>query len=62
MKSKEGPLDHYYPTSNGGMQNGSSVGTRARCMHVLARFGADLHAQSVRINKNFCVAAQEEVY
>ncbi len=27
----------YYPTSNGGMQNGSSVGICTRCVHVFAR-------------------------
>ncbi len=27
----------------------------------LARLGADLHAQSVLTNKNFCIAAQDEV-
>ena len=27
----------YYPTSNNGMQNGSSVGTCTRCVHVFAR-------------------------
>ena len=26
------------------------------------RFGTDLHAQSVLIDKNFCIGAQEEVY
>ncbi len=39
------------PTTNGGMQNGSSVEIRACCMHVFARFGADLHAQSVLSEK-----------
>ncbi len=34
------------------MQNGSAVGIRAtHCMHVFARLGADLYAQSVIINK-----------
>ncbi len=28
----------YYPTTNGGMQNGSSVGKFTHCMHVFARF------------------------
>ena len=40
------------PTTNGGMLNGSSVGIRTRCVHVFARFGADLHAQSVLVSKN----------
>ncbi len=39
------------PTSNAGMQNGSSVGICTQCKHVFARFGADLHAQSVLSNK-----------
>ena len=33
------------------MRSGSSVGTCTRCVHVFARFGADLHAQSVLIDK-----------
>ena len=42
------------PTSNGGMQNGSSVGICTRCTNVFfARLGADLHAQSVIIKKIF---------
>ncbi len=48
-----------HPTSNGGMQNGSSVGICTRCVHIFARFDADLHAQSVIINNNFCIGAQE---
>ncbi len=36
-----------YPTTNGGMQNGSSVGIRTRCIHVFAC----LYAQSVIIDK-----------
>ncbi len=39
------------PTTNGGMQNGSSVGTCTRCKHVFARFGSDVCAQSVLIDK-----------
>ncbi len=39
------------PTTNGGMQNGSSVGIRTRRVHVFARVGADLYAQSVLNNK-----------
>ncbi len=42
-----------HPTTNGGMQNGSSGGMHARCIHVLARFGTDLHAQSVLSSKKF---------
>ncbi len=33
------------------MQNGSSVGTCARCTHVSARLEADLYAQSLLSNK-----------
>ncbi len=41
-----------YPTTNGGVQNGSSVGIGTRCMHVFLHvLGADLHAQSVLVNK-----------
>ncbi len=32
-------------------KNESSVGICTRCIHVLARLGADLYAQSVIINK-----------
>ncbi len=52
----------YYPTSNGGMQNESPVETRTRRMHVFARLGPILHAQSVLSKQNFCIGAQEEVY
>ena len=36
-----------YPTTNGGMHSGRSVGMRTLCIHVFffARFGADLYAQ-----------------
>ncbi len=40
-----------YPTTNGGMQNGSSVDIHTHCVHVFARFGADLYVQSVLIDK-----------
>ena len=33
------------------MQNGSSVGMYTHCIHVFARFGADLPAQSVLSNE-----------
>ncbi len=33
----------------------------SRNMCTLHTFGADLRAQSVLINKNFCIGAQEEV-
>ena len=51
-----------YPTTNGGMQNGSSVDIHTHCVHVFARFGADLYVQSMVIKKNFCIGAQSEVY
>ncbi len=44
-------LQEPYPTTNVGMQNGRSVGTCTHCVHVFARLGADLHAQSVLIDK-----------
>ena len=37
----------------GGMQSGSSVGTRTRRIHSFARSDADLYAQSVIINEIF---------
>ncbi len=50
------------PTTNDGMQNGSSVENmytlHARFLHVLA---STRNAQSVIIDKNFCVGAQSEV-
>ncbi len=42
---------HPYPTTNGGMQNGSSVGIYTHFIHVFFTFGADLYVQSVLINK-----------
>ena len=54
--------DWVHPTSNGGMQTGSSVGIRTRRTHVFCTLGADLHAQSVIIDENFCSGAQSEVY
>ena len=59
------PLQYMYynPTTNGGMQKwklGRNTYTlRAHFSHIL---GADSHAQSVLINKNFCIGAQAEVY
>ena len=52
------------PTTNGGTQNGSSVGICERCTHAFffTRCGAGLHARSELIDKNFCIRAQEEVY
>ena len=35
-----------YPTSNGGRQNGSSVGISTHCMHVFCTFGARLVCSS----------------
>ena len=41
-----------FPTSNGGMQDGSSVGTCTRCIHdFFARLAPDFHARSVIISK-----------
>ncbi len=40
-----------YPTTNGGMQNGSSVGIYTHCKYVFCTFGTDSYAQSVLINK-----------
>ncbi len=42
---------HHCPTTNGGMQNGSSVGVRTQCTHIFARLPAGLRAQWVLINK-----------
>ncbi len=46
-----------YPTTNGGMQNGSSVGIYcAHCIHgFFCTYGADLYAQSVVSNKIFAL-------
>ena len=40
-----------YPTTNGGMQNGSSVGTRTHCIHVFELLAPILCALSVLTNK-----------
>ena len=40
-----------HPTSNGGMQNGSSVGIRTRRIHAFASLAPELSAQSVIIDK-----------
>ena len=40
-----------HPTTNGGVQNESSVGIRTHCTHVFARLDVDLYAQSVLIIK-----------
>ncbi len=39
------------PTSNGGMQSGSSVGMCPRCVHVFGMLGTNLPAQSVLSNE-----------
>ncbi len=39
------------PTTNGGIENGMSVGICTHCIPVFARWAPDLHAQSVIINK-----------
>ncbi len=41
----------YYPTTNGGMQNESSVGIYTHCTHVFVHHGANLYAQSLLNNK-----------
>ncbi len=52
-----------YPTTNGGMQNGSSVEIFTLCIYTLhyacRRFVCSV---AVLINKNFCIGAQSEVY
>ena len=41
-----------FPTTDGGMQNGSSVGVRVRVAHTFfARFRVDSYAQSVLIDE-----------
>ena len=51
------------PTTKGGMQKWKlSRNTYTLHTRLFARFGADLYARSMLINKNFCVGAQEEVY
>ncbi len=44
----------------------AKVEARSEQVHVaytfVARFGPDLHTQSVLINENFCVGAQVDVY
>ena len=53
MKKERGfLLSHLSPTTNGGMQNGSSVGIRTHCKHVFfCKFGANLHAGWMLTNK-----------
>ena len=43
LPALSGCLPH--PTANGGMQNGSSVGTCTHCILVFAHFGTDLYAR-----------------
>ncbi len=43
------------------MQNGSSVGMCTHRVHVFCTFAADLHAQSVLINKNSASELSREV-
>ena len=59
LQTLEGPSN---PTSNGGVQNGSSVGTRTRCVHVFARLSADSYTQSAIVKQKYCIGAQAEVY
>ncbi len=51
LASSSSPPRVENPTTNGGMQNGSSVGIHTHCIHVFCTFGADFFAQSVLINK-----------
>ncbi len=41
----------FFPTSNGGMQNGSSIEICTQCTHIFARLAADSHAQSGLVGK-----------
>ena len=41
------------PTTNGGMQNGLSIGICTHCTHIFCTFGADLRDESWIINKLF---------
>ncbi len=41
----------FFPTTKGGMQNGSSAGIYTHRTQVCARLAPDLHAQSVLINE-----------
>ncbi len=50
------------PTSDGGMQNGSSVGIRTRCVHVFCTFRRRLVCSVGAYWQNFCIGAQSEVY
>ncbi len=40
-----------HPTTNGGMQTGSSVGMFTHCIHVFCTSGADLYCQLALIHK-----------
>ncbi len=52
------------PTTDGGMQNGSSVRILVPITHNarFRTFGADLHAQSLLVNKISASGAQSDVY
>ncbi len=50
-RTELGTLGAPIPAASGGRQNGSSVAMRTCCAHVFATLGADLHAQSMLINK-----------
>ncbi len=46
------PIQTAFPTTKGGMQNGSSVGTCTHCVRVFfCTFDVDSYAQSAIINK-----------
>ena len=50
-----------HPTTNGGMQSGSTVGTRTLCVHVFARFGTDFACSVGAYRQNFWIGAHLEV-
>ncbi len=50
-----------YPTTNGGVQNGSPVGIRTHCMHVFARLPPICKLSGCLLTKNLCNGAQSEV-
>ncbi len=60
-KSDGAPMSHAQPATVA-----CKLEAQSEYVHIahtsFARFGADLHAQSVLSNRNFCIGAQEEVY
>ncbi len=51
-----------YPTTNGGMQNGSSVGISTHCSHFFCTLGADFACSVGAYRQNFCIGARLEAY